>query len=391
MGVSVLPVSVLTFGVFLKAVAADTGWTRVEISGALTLHMAVSVCAAPLFGWLSDRAPLRRLIAASFCAYGLSVALQGVLPTSLALYYLGFALTGLAGSGASAIVLTKAVASAAGRARGLVFGLTLAGAGLGGAISPLLAQTVIAGWGWRAGFITLGVSSGLIGAISALALIRPDRAPVAAPEGAPADREGLSWAEALRTPTLWLMAGAFAIVGGGFAAVSLSLVPMLTDKGVAPLVAAATQSTVSISVMAGRAVTAFALDRVWAPGLAAALMAFAAVGVGLISHAEPGFALTLGAALLGFSSGAEVDLLAFLTVSNFGLRAYGRIYSLPYGFYLAGAAAGPLLAALVYQATGDYQFGLALFGSSFLLAAAVFVLIRKPATAARIGQAIGLI
>src|SRR5436305_14942770 len=64
---------VYTFGVFLKALTAEFGWSRQSASAALGVAaLAVAAC-APLLGVLVDRYPARRIILLWMAVFGIAL------------------------------------------------------------------------------------------------------------------------------------------------------------------------------------------------------------------------------------------------------------------------------------------------------------------------------
>jgi predicted MFS family arabinose efflux permease len=82
---------------------------------------------------------------------------------------------------------------------------------------------------------------------------------------------------------------------------------------------------------------------------------------------------TIAAFLMGFSAGAEVDILAFLVARYFGLRSYGAIYGCELTFFALGSGTGGLLTGYVRDTTGSYQPAL-IAGIFVFLIGALFIL-----------------
>ena len=56
----------------------------------------------------------------------------------------------------------------------------------------------------------------------------------------------------------------------------------------------------------------------------------------------------------GFSEGVQSTAIVLLLVSYFGKSNAGGIYGVTRGFKVAGFAAGPILAAIVFDLNGSY-------------------------------------
>ncbi|MBV8867481.1 MAG: MFS transporter, partial [Acidobacteriaceae bacterium] len=64
-------VVIFTFGVFLKPLTVEFGWTRSQVSLAFTLAALTVACCSPVIGRLLDRFPARRVIVPCTIVYAL--------------------------------------------------------------------------------------------------------------------------------------------------------------------------------------------------------------------------------------------------------------------------------------------------------------------------------
>ena len=129
------------------------------------------------------------------------------------------------------------------------------------------------------------------------------------------------------------------------------------------------------SVMLGRLLTGFLIDRLFAPYVTAAVFAFVAGGCLALGWGGISYAL-VAAIALGFAIGAEVDLIGYFTARYFGLKNYGTIYGFQYSVFSLGAGISPLLAGYIWDTRGNYN--LALVGGAFLLIFAVMLSLTLP-------------
>ena len=63
----------------------------------------------------------------------------------------------------------------------------------------------------------------------------------------------------------------------------------------------------------------------------------------------------LAAALLGLTVGGEIDVIAYLTTRQFGLRKYGTIYGSMTSAMNVGTATGALTAGAIFDWQGSYD------------------------------------
>lgn len=179
---------------------------------------------------------------------------------------------------------------------------------------------------------------------------------------------GLTLAEALRTPRFWVMGLTFALAGCAIAGLIPHLPPLMQDSGATPVQVGAAMGAMGLAIIAGRALSGLALDRFFAPLIAAIVMAAGAAGcIGLATFGAS-FGLA-GAALIGLAMGSEIDLAGYMTARYFGLRAHGSIFGFQYGLFSLGGAVGPMAAGLLYDHFGDYRY--ALYGAAGVLLAGV--------------------
>ncbi len=363
-----------TAGLFIGPLRAAFGWTRAQAgSGNLALALGLAL-GASLVGRLVERFGIRRVALAGLIVEAAVFAFLSRF-NGPPLVYVGalFAMAVL-GAGASPLTFTLAVNRRFERARGLALGVCLMGAGLAGALAPLLLGPVIAAAGWRAAY---GVLAAVVLVASPLALALGGRGadgrapPAAAPPPPPTIRSVLSrW-------RFWALLGASALAAFAIAGASVHFVPILTERGLDPAAAAGRASLIGLSVIATRVLIGAALDRLSARWVGAAVMAAAAAGALLLTLASPANAIA-AALLLGAGLGAEVDLISFLAARDFGLAGYGRAYGLVYGGTLVAAGAGPFGFGLIADHGG---YGPALAASAVALAmAAALLLSLKQAT-----------
>jgi predicted MFS family arabinose efflux permease len=112
---------------------------------------------------------------------------------------------------------------------------------------------------------------------------------------------------------------------------------------------------IGLSVIAGRIIGGWLIDRFWAPGIAFVMLSLPALSCWLM--ADGGMSVpAAGAAifLIGFAAGVEYDLMAFLVARYFGMKGYSAIYGSLYGFFALGAGIGPVVFGKVFDKTGSY-------------------------------------
>jgi MFS family permease len=146
-------------------------------------------------------------------------------------------------------------------------------------------------------------------------------------------------------------------------------VPILTDHGYAPNQAAALMIAVGLATMAGRLLSGYLVDNIFAPYVAAFFFLLPSLGLYFLGSATYPI---LGIISIGLASGTEVDMIAFLTSRYFGLRRFGQLYGLLFAIFTAGPAIGPYVMGLSFVQLHSYTpalilFSVALGGASALI------------------------
>ena len=369
---------VLAFGVFFKSLSQDFHASRSAISLAFTLHNVIGALCAPLFGRMIDRVGARRVILIGTAIFALILLSCEMLGSRIALLYLFYTSLGLVSGSTSPVPYGVVVSHWFDRQRGLALGLMAIGLGLGAIFIPLLAQRLIATFGWRTAYATLGGAALLISlpVVAAYLLddpkqkgLQPDgRARKQSPEQDAKRDEGLSWHETRHHPTFWLMIAAFFLAGTSLIGCILHLPALLTDRGVSAQGAAVASSLVGVALMIGRIGTGYLLDRVFAPRLAMFFFGGAAVGIALLWLSSEGKIALLAAFLLGLGMGAEVDIIAFMMSRYFGMRALGTAFGYGFGSYVLAGALGVWVMGAGFDLAHSYSVPLAGFFIAMLVA-----------------------
>ena len=99
MGLSYAMFTVFAFGVFVKPLENEFGWTRGELSFAITMTNFAVVIASPCLGLIIDKFGVRRVLIPSVILMGLTVAAMMLLTANLWHFYVLYFLIPLLGAG----------------------------------------------------------------------------------------------------------------------------------------------------------------------------------------------------------------------------------------------------------------------------------------------------
>ena len=369
---SAIAVPYYTIGAITKPVALATGWARADIQFAIAFSSGIGALTAPLTGWMIDRFGVRAVALPGFLGVALGMAIAGS-AQSIWTFYAGFALAAILGAGTNPVLWSKVVTASFDKARGAALGLALVGTALSAIALPIGVTALIERFGWQRALALVGLLPVLISLPVATLWLKAKPA-VRAVEETQTDSKAISISvsAALRGYRFWVLAASVLCSYLAVSGVLTGLVPAFTDRGLAPASAAALAGTVGLAMIPGRILVGIVIDRIWAPGVACAILLLPAAACIVLAGTSNIAVLAACCMTLGLAAGAELDLLAFLTARYFGLAHFARIYALLYAGLATGSALAPALFSLIRDRTGSYQ---ASFQTSALLFIAAAVLL----------------
>jgi len=381
------------FSVLIAPTALDLGWSRAEISGALSVMIVVSGIAGLAVGrWLDEHGPRLLMTVGSIASVPLVIAWSQA--RDLAFFYAVWVLIGIAFAMVNygPAFATMIVWFRRNRSRALTIVTLLAG--LSSTVFVPLTAWLVSVQGWRQALVTLAIVLGALTIVPHAVLLRRRPADIGlgvdgdAPDGgrssAPASPEpSASLREALRHPTFPWLASAFALFALGVG-VPVHLVAYLGDHGYSLAFAAVATGGIGAAQVLGRLFFA-PLERRFAPRTVSALIYAGqpiALVVLLLVPSELGVILFV--VLFGAARGMETLLRSTIIAGLYGPR---RIASIAAVLTLATTltqALSPVSLGAVYDSVRSYVPGLwALMLLSGIAVAAVYVGDRRPARSSR--------
>lgn len=367
LGVSSLPL--YTAGIFMPALERHFGWSRTAMSGSILAFTMTLAVASPLVGRIVDRVGVRKSALASICAATACYLILATTLSTLPFYYAAHvAIAGL-GAAAAPVAYTRIIAAHFVTARGLALGLTLLGPSIAAAIAPPVAAHVIETGGWQAGYQLLAALTAAM--LPCLLLLRETITAGSSLQ----DVQSNPVTHALPAFLLSRLIFAFAVFSLGVGGLIVHFVPMLTDAGISMATAARMAALLGVAGIAGRLVGGVLADRYFAPYILAGVAVSAALGC--LSLAVMGSSAGIFAALaVGFSLGAEADLMGYLVSRYYPKHIYGRMFGWTYASFIVGIGISPMIVGMIHDQTQSYTLGLA--GSTLLLAIAALLFWRLP-------------
>lgn len=347
------------FGTLVVPLGDAFGWSKSELQASITFLFGGAVVSLQLVGWFNLRYGMKRVTVVSLLLLSLGYLATTLLNGSIWSLYFAFAVLPILGMGALAVTWTQLLSLWYDRNRGLALAIGLSGTGITAATIPPLMAWGIGQWDWRAAFVILALLNLLV--LLPLILLWFKVPGVAEAEANDQESNlyklpGMSFREGMASRKFWTCNLALGLVISSIVGMVTSTVPMLQSRGLSAGDANLIFSGFGFSLIFGRMLIGYLLDRVWPPGISAVSLALPAIGCAIYLSGTGEFSsLLLAAVLVGFGAGAEFDIAAFLIARYFGLREYGRLFGVHQGLNTVASALAPLLFAYMLSTTGNYN------------------------------------
>ncbi|MGD2007473.1 MAG: MFS transporter [Cellvibrionales bacterium] len=369
-----------TIGALLTPVTEEFGWTRAQFQAAILFSSGLGALTAPVIGWLNDRYGPRRVALPSIVGLSLGFLFASRLDGELWMLFAAYGFMALLGAGTIPVTWTRAIATSFFQRRGLALGLALTGTGLCASIAPHYTVWLTGEFGWRGAYVGLALVPLLLAFPVLFFLFRPlseHSVEASSEDNRALQATGVTLGEAIRGYRFWILLLSILFAYQGFSGIGPNLIPSMTDEGFSREQAATVQSVFGLSIILGRVVVGYLVDRFWAPGVASVCLAVPAVGAFLL-HGEQSLELAILASfMIGFAAGAELDLMAFLAARYFGLAHYAKIYSVLYATLAVCSGTAPMVFAYAYDLTGSYDIGYGIAMALFLASAFMVLLLGR--------------
>ena len=240
---------------------------------------------------------------------------------------------------------------------------------MGGAISPLLINSLIQHFGWRHAFE-------LVGAIIIIVLFPISQwvtrstpgDPNVLPDGisgtAYPNQSAVSTGQSMigvditrivRSSNFWLIVAGCTLTIGAIGGVTQHLILFLTGKGYSLSAASRVSSALLATSLAGRVIVGYFADRYSKKNVMALFYMVLAVAIPLLFAAQASAAVWAFALLYGFAMGADYMLIPLVTADCFGLSALGKVLSLIIMGYSIGQWFAPWLAGRIFDTRHTYD------------------------------------
>ncbi|MES1199038.1 MAG: MFS transporter, partial [Pseudomonadota bacterium] len=359
--------------VYLKPIAESTGWSRAEISIAMTLVFLVMGVSGFAWGVASDRFGPRPIVIAGaiLLALGLALASRAQAPIVFQLAY-GLLVGGAGGAFFAPII--AATTTWFEKHLGLAVSLVSVGVGM----APLTLSP-LSGWlvehnGWRNAMATVSVLVPVV-VIPAALLLRKAPASAAGVAARNEPVESTAW-KALKTPQFIALAAAYFFCCGAHSGPIFHTISYAMTCGIAPMAAVSIYSVEGLAGLGGRLLLGLLADKLGAKRVLIAGLLVQAVVIAAYVQARELQQFYALATILGAAYGGVMPLYAVLARGYFSPSIMGGVLGAATMASSIGMSFGPLAGGWAYDTFGNYAW--LYLGSSAVGMAAVFIALAFP-------------
>lgn len=378
-----------SFGVLVKAITDDLGWSRSRLILPYAVYVFVYSALSSVAGLATDRFGPRRVVLAGGLMLGLGWASFGA-ARELWQVYLTLGLVGGIGMSAAWVPCNATVVRWFVRRRGLAVGIASSGGSAGNLFAPPLVALLVEAVGWRSALAVLGAVAGTALVIASRFFVRdpeqmglrPDGDAVPAGDVAPPTGPALTLGEARRTGSFWVVFGIFAATWLVVFVPFVHAVPLARDLGAGSVVASLVLSAIGVGGVVGRLGVGPVSDRIGRRQALGAMLGLQIASYVLFALAgSPGW-LFPAAVLFGFSYGGAVTCFPALVGDVFGRAHAGSIVGTLFAASGSLGAFGPFLAAWLYDSTSSYRVAFLVSAACNVVALALVGILRRPPSTA---------
>lgn len=385
-----------TLGVFMKPITEELGWTRGAISGVQTAGTVVNGLFAVFIGGILDRRGGRALMLFGAVLSGIGFVALSLMRDIWHFYFIRGMLIAIGNLCLGNLVANVAVSNWFIRKRGRALAIAAMGVPFGGVVLTPLSQMLIDGVGWRNAWVILGAMVWVVMIVPTALFIRrrpedvglrPDGDPSTGPDERKlsasqiaAMKADVEWttAQAARTPALWMIMIAFGLAHMGLSALTIHIVPYVSDIGFTVAMAAGAQSVQGMSSMTTKLVWGLLLERFDIRVVSIASFICSAVGVVLLLEANSIELVYLSIVIFGAGMGGLGPIQEVVWANYFGRISLGAVRRIGAPMVMVFGAVGPLLAGLVYDATESYRVAFIALTGAYVVAGVLMLLLRPP-------------
>ncbi|MBC7219329.1 MAG: MFS transporter [Hadesarchaea archaeon] len=370
---------IYSYGVFVKPLTQEFGWSRASISLAFSISILLSTMSLPL-GRMSDLYGVRKVVAIGAVLTG-----GGLLLSSQISSLVEFCICiGIAGFGISALYVppVSAIARWFEKGKGMATGFAVSALSGGMALFPPVIGILIESFGWRTTFLILGIVVFLILSISSFLIRHEPKALGLAPHGADEAvkneiRVEFDLRTAARKKPFWYIYLVMVFTHISLFLVTVHVVPHAIGLGIDEITASTALTLLGICSMLARILGGVASDKLGTANLFTLFLAIQSISTLLLFKSVDIWTIYAAMSLMGIGFGGWIAIYPILVRGFFGTKYLGSILGTFDSGVGLGGLIGPYLGGLIFDNIRNYDLAFLLSGTICALAVVASALLRK--------------
>lgn len=359
---------------------AGNHWSPADFAKVGSIALFTSL-AFPIIGRLADVLGVRLTALIGMTTLPLAYLAYSLMDGKLSTYVAIFFVQSLLCVTTTSTVYTRLVVQHVEKARGLALAIAASGPGISGLIIGPVLNHYVEGHGWRASYQALAILCALAGIIVFLLIpAGQKRAPAAiSTASAPVKRRARDdYPVIFRKTAFWCLIGAMLLCNLPATIILVQLKLLMLANGVSGEGAGVMLAVLPLGMLAGRLVAGLSLDRFRADIVSFVTLGLPSAGLFIIASSwDAPAVLTFAVFCIGFSFGAEGDIVGFLVARHFGVEVYSSVMGLLTFCTSFSTASGALLLGITMEKTGGYDLYLVIAGIGVLVGASLLLILGK--------------
>lgn len=369
--------TLLSFGVFLKPLQAEFGWSRAATSGAMSICIAVQGLVGIVMGRATDKYNMAFVTATGTVA-GVAAYLCLSHLSSLWQFYLAFGVGAGICSGCAFTPITATVSKWFDeKRRTMALGMALTGVMIGQMVLSPVINHVISGGNWRLGYEVSAIVVAACGLIGMIVLAR--RPPLLGHSGTAHARiqgggslqspRGYTVGQAAKTPPFWMIIITAFAISCGFYIVMSQIVAHARDVGVVSSSASLILTFNGVGSMAGGLLAWWFTKRLGHKYTLLIVLLGQSLAMFLFIVTKSAWTFFVVVTLFGYTYGTAAPVRMAMIPSLFGLKSVGAMLGCTTFAWSVGGLVGPYFAGYVHDATDKYLWAFLAGGVVYILGA----------------------
>ncbi|PLK27456.1 MFS transporter [Novosphingobium sp. TH158] len=352
----------------------SNGWSPSDFAYVGTLGLFSSLV-LPFVGRLADVLGVRMTALIGMVAMPVIYLLLSLMDGSIGTYSMLFVAQGVIGMTTTATVFCRLAVQYIQKSRGMALAIVASGPALFGMIVGPILNSIVETQGWRDGYQFLAMFAVVAGIVTFL-LIPPGSKSHGVASTKRRARD--DYPMIFRNPAFWMLGASMLLCNLPQTIPQAQLKNLILENGMTGMMMGQATIALLLGQLSGRLIAGFAIDRMNPYRVAFLTMALPSIGLFFIaSSMDAHVLLLLSVYFIGFTFGAEGDVVAFLVARRFGVGVYSSVMGLITAITSFSTSIGAAFLGFTLAKTGNFVVFLLVTGVGVILGSLLLLLLGR--------------